>query len=433
MRQPGIREVLLIAAVAVAVVLFAAGLTALLPREGQDVVFHTPLLIAVLVLGTAFVLWRILRPPRHLRPSLRRRRSTRRGRGPRAARRRALGPAHRRRRHRRRGALLDAATRGLRARSSSRTTSRAARRRARRRLIHGGLRYLEQYQFGLVREALAERARLLRLAPAPRPARDVPVPALRPAGRRPAPSTGRDDDLRRARVGAIGRPPSPPLDRRRRSSTRRTCVDRACAAASSTTTRWRTTPGSRSPSCARRWPTRRGGARGDPRPGDRRRPRGRAASRGATLEDRRDRRDVRGPRVEPCSTRPASGARGRTGPRRRDRSASCRRAAATSSSRATGIPARGGMTLRIPGRVVFIVPWPRHWLIGTTDKPVPRRPSSVRRRAPTRSTRSSGRVNGALDLELSRDDVVGTYAGLRPLVAPSRRELDGQGRRASTG
>ena len=63
-RQPGIRDVLLVAAVAVGVVLVAAALTALLPREGQAVVFHTPLLIGVLVLGTAFVLWRILRAPR---------------------------------------------------------------------------------------------------------------------------------------------------------------------------------------------------------------------------------------------------------------------------------------------------------------------------------------------------------------------------------
>ena len=33
------------------------------------------------------------------------------------------------------------------------------------KLIHGGLRYLEHYEFRLVREALAERERLLRLAP----------------------------------------------------------------------------------------------------------------------------------------------------------------------------------------------------------------------------------------------------------------------------
>jgi len=62
-RQPGVREVLLVAAVVVALVLAAAALTAVLPQEVQAVVFHTPLLIAVLVLGTAFVLWRILRAP----------------------------------------------------------------------------------------------------------------------------------------------------------------------------------------------------------------------------------------------------------------------------------------------------------------------------------------------------------------------------------
>jgi glycerol-3-phosphate dehydrogenase len=33
------------------------------------------------------------------------------------------------------------------------------------KLIHGGLRYLEQFDFRLVRESLAERARLLRAAP----------------------------------------------------------------------------------------------------------------------------------------------------------------------------------------------------------------------------------------------------------------------------
>src|SRR5688572_32954689 len=33
------------------------------------------------------------------------------------------------------------------------------------KLIHGGLRYLEQYEFGLVRESLREREVMLRLAP----------------------------------------------------------------------------------------------------------------------------------------------------------------------------------------------------------------------------------------------------------------------------
>src|SRR5439155_1266133 len=63
------------------------------------------------------------------------------------------------------GALLDATSRGLRAALveqrdiASGTSGRSS------RLIHGGLRYLEQLHFGLVYEALQERARLLRLAP----------------------------------------------------------------------------------------------------------------------------------------------------------------------------------------------------------------------------------------------------------------------------
>ena len=63
------------------------------------------------------------------------------------------------------GLALDAAARGLKtaliekrdfaAGTSSRTT----------KLIHGGLRYLEHYDFALVREGLKERAELLKLAP----------------------------------------------------------------------------------------------------------------------------------------------------------------------------------------------------------------------------------------------------------------------------
>lgn len=60
-RQPGLREVLLVAAAVVLVVFLAAGATAILPTGGQDVVFHTPLLIAVLIAGTGLILWRILR------------------------------------------------------------------------------------------------------------------------------------------------------------------------------------------------------------------------------------------------------------------------------------------------------------------------------------------------------------------------------------
>ena len=60
-RQAGLRDVLVLGFVVIAVVLLAVGATALLPRDAQEVVFHTPLLIAVLLAGTAVVLWRILR------------------------------------------------------------------------------------------------------------------------------------------------------------------------------------------------------------------------------------------------------------------------------------------------------------------------------------------------------------------------------------
>ena len=64
-RTIGWREVLIVAAVAVAAVLGAAILTSVLPADLQRVIFHTPLLIALLVLGTGLVLWRIAarRPP----------------------------------------------------------------------------------------------------------------------------------------------------------------------------------------------------------------------------------------------------------------------------------------------------------------------------------------------------------------------------------
>ena len=64
-RSIGWREVLIVAAVAVIVVLGGAILTSALPTDAQRVIFHTPLLIVVLVAGTSLVLWRIAarRPP----------------------------------------------------------------------------------------------------------------------------------------------------------------------------------------------------------------------------------------------------------------------------------------------------------------------------------------------------------------------------------
>ena len=61
-RSPGLREALLVGGLTVLVVLGAAVLTFLLPAGVGDIVFKTPLLILVLIVGTAVVLWRITRP-----------------------------------------------------------------------------------------------------------------------------------------------------------------------------------------------------------------------------------------------------------------------------------------------------------------------------------------------------------------------------------
>jgi glycerol-3-phosphate dehydrogenase len=83
------------------------------------------------------------------------------------------------------GAALDAASRGLKvalveARDyAAGTSSRSS------KLIHGGLRYLEQLEFGLVHEALTERG-LLATRLAPHLVRPVPILVPLPAGSGPA-------------------------------------------------------------------------------------------------------------------------------------------------------------------------------------------------------------------------------------------------------
>ncbi len=63
------------------------------------------------------------------------------------------------------GIARDAAGRGLRVLLCEKGDLAAATSSSSSKLIHGGLRYLEQYEFRLVREALVEREVLLRIAP----------------------------------------------------------------------------------------------------------------------------------------------------------------------------------------------------------------------------------------------------------------------------
>ncbi len=79
------------------------------------------------------------------------------------------------------------------------------------------------------------------------------------------------------------------------------------------------------------------------------------------------------------------------------------------------LPLKTGMTLRVPGRVLFIIPHPGVWLVGTTDVADEGGPD---RPAPTLDDVDEilENVNGVLEADLKREDAVGAFAGLRPLV-----------------
>jgi hypothetical protein len=62
-RTATLRDVLLVAAGVVLAVLGLSVLTGVVPGVGKDLVFRTPVVIAVLVLGTALMLYRVSRRP----------------------------------------------------------------------------------------------------------------------------------------------------------------------------------------------------------------------------------------------------------------------------------------------------------------------------------------------------------------------------------
>lgn len=312
------------------------------------------------------------------------------------------------------GALLDATSRGMRAALVEQDDIAAGTSSRSSRLIHGGLRYLEQLRFGLVREALAERRRLLTLAPhlvriEPLlfPIYGIPfaskafydagltlydvlgarhdggwhgrlsrgatlelAPTLRGDGLRGGLlyHDGVEDDARYtlavARTALAG---GAHIVTRARATGLRSGADGAIESIQVADT----TDGSMLDVPTRSILDATGVWAADPD-----RPFGGGTmrilpSRGAHLVVRRDR-----------------------------------------------IPNRTGLTIRVPGKIVFLVPWPDYWLIGTTDAPYE---GSLDRPAAAgwEVDRLLSTVNATMEVDLTRDDVVGTYAGLRPLIAPS--------------
>jgi glycerol-3-phosphate dehydrogenase len=311
------------------------------------------------------------------------------------------------------GAALDAATRGLRVGLVERddiavgTSSRSS------RLIHGGLRYLEQYRFGLVREALTERSRILHLAPHLVTIEPLLFPLFGfPVATRAFYQAGMTlyDVLGARKDGGWHRHLSvsdvlahTPAMRRERlrgglmfhdgveDDARYTLAVARSAREDGATILTRTNAESLVKDGGRVV-----GARiCDRLTGEEHEIRARVVV---------DATGVWG--ADPAS--PLSGGSTRLLPSRGAHLVVPR----------GRIPSDVGLTIRVPGKVVFLVPWPHFWLIGTTDAPYSGpidRPTA----GADEVDELLAAVNHVLDVGLRRDDVVGTYAGLRPLIAPS--------------
>jgi glycerol-3-phosphate dehydrogenase len=80
------------------------------------------------------------------------------------------------------------------------------------------------------------------------------------------------------------------------------------------------------------------------------------------------------------------------------------------------IPMEAGLLMRTEKSVLFVIPWGEHWLIGDTDTEWPHDPAYP---AASRADIEYllGKVNSVLRDPLTKADVIGVFAGLRPLVA----------------
>ncbi|GAB97970.1 glycerol-3-phosphate dehydrogenase [Kineosphaera limosa] len=87
-----------------------------------------------------------------------------------------------------------------------------------------------------------------------------------------------------------------------------------------------------------------------------------------------------------------------------------------------------GVILQTEKSVLFIIPWSRYWIIGTTDTPYHQ---DFTHPAVTGADLDYilEHANGILEKPLTRDDIVGSFAGLRPLLQPGTK---GEGEPSST-
>jgi glycerol-3-phosphate dehydrogenase len=87
----------------------------------------------------------------------------------------------------------------------------------------------------------------------------------------------------------------------------------------------------------------------------------------------------------------------------------------------SAITGDAGLILRTPSSVLFVLPWGGHWIIGTTDTDW-----TLDRAHPAASSRDIAylleQVNHWLDRPLSTVDIEAVYAGLRPLLSGEDEE-----------
>jgi glycerol-3-phosphate dehydrogenase len=314
------------------------------------------------------------------------------------------------------GSALDAATRGLRvglveARDwASGTSSRSS------KLIHGGLRYLEMLDFGLVREALHERGLLLqRLAPH----LVRPVPFLYPLNHRvwERPYVGAGlmlyDTMASVAPGNRGLPWHKHLSKRHalrvapglRSDSLVGAVqyyDAQVDDARHTLTLVRTAAAY----CA--LVANRARVVGFLRQGERVTGVQVRDLESGQLHDVRAKQVLNATGVWTDDTQAMVGERGQFQVRAskgihlvvpRDR-----------------VQSSTGLILRTASSVLFVIPWGRHWIIGTTDTDW-----RLDKAHPAASSQDIdyllSQVNRVLARPLTHEDVEGVYAGLRPLLA----------------
>ena len=72
---------------------------------------------------------------------------------------------------------------------------------------------------------------------------------------------------------------------------------------------------------------------------------------------------------------------------------------------------------RTPRRVLFLLPWSEHWLVGTTDTDDTGTARAPGRHQPRTSSTCWARPTAGWLVRWCTEDVVGVYAGLRPLLA----------------